>query len=123
MMATVAVTIAGRSYRVACGEGEEGHLQELGRHVDATLADLRKGFGEVGDNRLVIMTAITVADELFETRRRLAEAETKLAGFAATRSEGEAMRDALALEVAGSLDSASARLEQLAQTLNEAGKN
>ncbi len=121
-MATVAVTIAGRSYRMACGEGEEAHLQELGRHVDAALAGLRKGFGEVGDNRLVIMTAITVADELFDTRRRLAEAEEKLAGFAATRSEGEAMRDALALEVAGSLDAASGRLERLAQTLNEAGK-
>ena len=122
MMATVAVTIAGRSYRMACGEGEEAHLQDLGRHVDAALAGLRKGFGEVGDTRLVIMTAITVADELFETRRRLAEAEEKLAGFAATRSEGEAMRDALANEIAGSLDTASARLERLAQTLNEAGK-
>ena len=121
-MATVAVTIAGRSYRMACGEGEEARLQELGRHVDAALAGLRKGFGEVGDNRLVIMTAITVADELFDTRRRLAEAEEKLAGFATTRSEGEAIRDALALEVADSLDTASARLERLAQTLNEAGK-
>ena len=122
-MATVAVTIAGRSYRMSCGEGEEAHLQQLGRHVDTTLAGLRKGFGEIGDNRLVIMTAITVADELFETRRRLAEAEERLAGFATSRSEGETMRDTLAAEIAGSLDSASARLERLAQTLNEAGKS
>ena len=122
-MATVAVTIAGRSYRMSCGEGEEAHLQELGRHVDAALAGLRKGFGEIGDNRLVIMTAITVADELFETRRRLAEAEERLAGFATSRSEGEAMRDALAVEIAGSLDAASVRLERLAQTLNETGRS
>ena len=121
-MATVAVTIAGRAYRMSCGEGEEAHLQDLGRHVDTTLAGLRKGFGEVGDTRLVIMTAITVADELFETLRRLAEAEQKLAGFNATRSEGEAMRDALAIEIAGSLEAASVRLERLAQTLNETGK-
>ena len=121
-MATVAVTIAGRAYRMSCGEGEEAPLQDLGRHVDTTLAGLRKGFGEVGDTRLVIMTAITVADELFETRRRLAEAEQKLAGFNATRSEGEAMRDALAIEIAGSLEAASVRLERLAQTLNETGK-
>ena len=121
-MATVAVTIAGRAYRMSCGEGEEAHLQDLGRHVDTTLAGLRKGFGEVGDTRLVIMTAITVADELFETRRRLAEAAQKLAGFTATRAEGEAMRDALAIEIAGSLEAASVRLERLAQTLNETGK-
>ena len=108
-MATVAVTIAGRAYRMSCGEGEEAHLQALGRHVDATLADLRKGFGEVGDNRLVVMTAISVADELFDARRRIGELEGKVAAFSATRSESEAMRDALAAEIAGSLDAASAR--------------
>lgn len=121
-MATVGVTIAGRTYRMACGEGEEGHLQELARHVDATLAGLRKGFGEIGDTRLVIMTAITVADELFEARRRAAELEARLAELAESRSEGEALRDALALDIAGALDAASTRLERLAQHLNEAGK-
>ncbi|MCX8254006.1 Cell division protein ZapA [Beijerinckiaceae bacterium RH AL1] len=121
-MATVGVTIAGRTYRMACGEGEEGHLQELARHVDATLAGLRKGFGEIGDTRLVIMTAITVADELFEARRRAAEVEARLAELSESRSEGEALRDALALDVAGALDAASTRLERLAQHLNEAGK-
>ena len=121
-MGTVGVTIAGRTYRMACGEGEEGHLQELAAHVDTTLASLRKGFGEIGDARLVIMTAITVADELFETRRRAAALETRLAELAATRSEGEAMREALAVDVAGALDGAAARLERLAQHLNEAGK-
>jgi cell division protein ZapA len=121
-MATVGVTIAGRTYRMACGEGEEGHLQELARHVDTTLAGLRKGFGEIGDTRLVIMTAITVADELFEARRRAAELEARLAELTESRSEGEALRDALALDVAGALDAASTRLERLAQHLNEAGK-
>ena len=121
-MATVGVTIAGRTYRMACGEGEEGHLQELARHVDTTLADLRKGFGEIGDTRLVIMTAITMADELFETRRRAAELEARLAELATTRSESETMREALAADVAGALDAASARLERLAQHMNEAGK-
>ena len=47
MWQTVAVTIAGRVYRMACGEGEEAHLQSLARHVDATLTDLRQGFGEI----------------------------------------------------------------------------
>ena len=121
-MATVGVTIAGRTYRMACGEGEEGHLQELARHVDATLASLRKGFGEIGDNRLVIMTAITVCDELFEARRRVAELEGRLADVAATSAQGEAMRDALATDVAGALDAASERLERIAQRLNETGR-
>ena len=121
-MTTVAVTIAGRSYRMACGEGEEAHLQQLARHVDQTLAGLRKGFGEIGDARLVIMTAITVADELFEAKRRIDELEAAVAEHNASRSEREAMRDALATEVAASLDVASERIERIAHHLNEAGK-
>ena len=122
-MATVGVTIAGRTYRMACGEGEEGHLQDLARHVDGTLATLRTVFGEVGDNRLVIMTAITVADELSEAKRKLAAAEEQLASLSATQSEGDAMRDDLAAEIAGSLDAASERIERIAQALNEAGRS
>ena len=121
-MATVGVTIAGRTYRMACGEGEEGHLQELARHVDTTLAGLKKGFGEIGDTRLVIMTAITVSDELFEARRRIAELEDRLADVAATSSQSEAMRDELAADVVGALDAASERLERLSQRLNETGR-
>ncbi len=116
------MVIAGRTYRMACGEGEEGHLQDLARHVDVTLATLRKGFGEIGDTRLVIMTAITVADELSEAKRRIAILEETLAGLARTTSEGEAMRDALASDVAVALDAASARLERVARDLNGAGK-
>ena len=121
-MATVAVVIAGRTYRMACGEGEEGHLQELARHVDSTLAGLRKGFGEIGDNRLVIMTAITVADELSESKKRVSQLEEELAGLGALRAESEAVREAFAADVAVGLDAASERLERLAQQLNEAGK-
>ena len=121
-MTTVAVTIAGRSYRMACGEGEEAHLQQLARHVDQTLAGLRKGFGEIGDARLVIMTAITVADELFEAKRRIGELEALLADYRASRSDSETARDALAAEMAASLDAASDRIERIAQHLNEAGK-
>lgn len=121
-MATVAVTIAGRSYRMACADGEEAHLQELADHVDSTLARLRKGFGEVGDQRLVIMTAITVADELSEARSRIAALERDVAELGALRGRIDAEREAIAAEVATSLDAASARIERIAQSLREAGR-
>ncbi len=123
MATTVAVMIAGRAYRMACDEGEEAHLQELGRHVDQTLAKLRKSFGEIGDNRLVIMTAITVADELAEAKKRIGELESQLAAYAATRFAAEAAREALAEEIAISLDAASSRVERIVQGLrNAAGR-
>ena len=121
-MATVGVTIAGRVYRMACGEGEEAHLQALARHVDATLASLRKGFGEIGDQRLVVMTAITVADELSEAKARIAALEAELSGLRITESESVSLRDALAVEIASSLDEAAERIERVAQELNGAGR-
>lgn len=122
-MATVAVTIAGRVYRMACGEGEEAHLQALARHVDATLATLRGSFGEIGDQRLVVMTAITVADELSEAKARIAALEAELGGLRTTESEGVALRDALAEEIAQSLNGAAQRIERVAQELNGAGRD
>ncbi len=121
-MTTVAVVIAGRSYRMACGEGEEGHLQLLARHVEQTLAKLRKGFGEIGDQRLTVMTAITIADELHDARARIAALEADLADLRATREEGDGLREALAGEVAGALDAASERIERIAGHLTQAGK-
>lgn len=121
-MATVSVTIAGRAYRMACGEGEEAHLQALARHVDQTLAGLRKNFGEIGDNRLVIMTAITVADELAEAKRRIAELEHQLAAHTATRFAADTMRHSLVEEIAVSLDAAADRVERIARGMKDAAR-
>ena len=50
-MAQLAVTIAGKVYRVACDEGEEAHLGDLAQLVDAKIAGMRPRFGEIGDQR------------------------------------------------------------------------
>lgn len=60
-MPEITVTIAGRPYRMACGEGEEQHLAELAADFDRRITALKQHFGEVGDNRLLIMAALTVA--------------------------------------------------------------
>ena len=77
-MAQVIVTIAGRTYRMNCEDGQEGHLQRLAREVDDRMAGLRGSFGEIGDQRLVVMTALTVADELDTARSRIASLEEAL---------------------------------------------
>jgi cell division protein ZapA len=59
MMAELAIMIDGRVYRVACDEGEEVRLGDLAQLVDAKISALRQRFGEIGDQRLVIMAAIT----------------------------------------------------------------
>ncbi len=80
-MTQVSVTIAGHAYRMACAEGEEAHLQGLARQIDERIEMLRRNFGEIGDQRLVIMAAITVADELAEARHQISALEAEINGL------------------------------------------
>ena len=73
-MAHVSVTIDSRKYRLACNEGEEARLEQLASMVDRKIAELRRTFGEIGDQRLVVMAALTIADNLTEAQDKI-EAE------------------------------------------------
>jgi cell division protein ZapA len=69
-MPEVTVDVAGRSYRLGCGEGEEEHLSGLGAMLDTDARGLLRQFGQMSEGRLLMMTALMIAD-------RLAEAEDK----------------------------------------------
>ena len=81
VMAQVNVTINGRQFRMACEDGQEGHLIELARDLDMRISGLRGKFGEIGDTRLTVMAALTVADELAEAGHRLKRLEEELAAL------------------------------------------
>ena len=76
-MAQVSVTIAGRAFRMACEDGQEDHLTGLAATLDQRIADMRQAFGEIGDQRLVVMAALSVADEAVEAQQRLTELEAQ----------------------------------------------
>ena len=69
-MAQVTVTLNGRTYRLRCADGEEERLHRLVDHVRAKLADLTTQFGQIGNERLMLMTAILVTDELFDAKEK-----------------------------------------------------
>jgi len=70
-MAEVTITLNGRTYRLECGDGEEEHLLSLSDMVGERLDGLKKQFGQVGDDRLLLMTALMIADELSETNQKI----------------------------------------------------
>ena len=108
-MAHVQVTIAGRSYRMACGEGEEKHLEALAAAFDARISEMRGAFGEIGDMRLHVMAAIMTADELAETRRRVEALEGEVAAMRALASAGVERSERTERQVAQVLNRASER--------------
>ena len=79
-MAHVSVIIDGKTYRMACKDGQEDHLRGLGQKMDEAIQTLKEGFGDVGDQRLAIMAGIMMADQLSEHEQQVkgleAEVET-----------------------------------------------
>ncbi|MGH6797456.1 MAG: cell division protein ZapA [Roseiarcus sp.] len=122
-MSQVAMTIAGKVYRVACDEGEEAHLGELARVVDGKIAGMREKFGEMGDQRLTVMAAVTLADELFEANRRVSDLETELSELKRVAATALSGREAWVDRVAVSLDDAATRVETVTQVLNGASRD
>jgi cell division protein ZapA len=115
------VTIDGRSYRMACGEGEEAHLAELAATLDGRIGEMRKSFGEIGDMRLQVMAALTIADELAELRGRLAGLEAEVATLRAAAEAAERGRTDDADRAAAGIGRAAERIGKLAEALGGAG--
>ena len=120
-MATVSVTIAGRVYRMACAEGEEAHLEGLAQVVDAKINELRGAFGEIGDQRLTVMSAVTFADERSELLRRIDRLEAEVATLKQSTDAVETLQDDWAREVARALDEMAGRIERVTHMLNGRG--
>ena len=74
-MPQVVVTIDDKTYRMACDEGQEAHLEGLAARFDEDLKGLREAFGAIGDQRLTVMTGIMVMDRLHDAEAKLAEGE------------------------------------------------
>ena len=117
-MAHVSVTINGRQYRMACEDGQENHLIWLAGDLDRRIGQLRAQFGEIGDMRLTMMAALTVADELVEAGKRLRRLEDEMAALQDARAVATERAQATQAAVAAALNSAAERIERVIKGLN-----
>ena len=67
-MAQVDVSVNGQSYRIACEDGQEERLVDLATMVDEKDLELVNQIGQVGSNRLLVMAALIIADELVDLK-------------------------------------------------------
>lgn len=121
-MAQINVTINGRSFRMACDDGEEDRLLGLAERFDGWINELRGAFGEIGDQRLTVMAGIMATDQLVELEKKVARLEEELA---TARDAGNAARDTLDLreaETASAIATAAEKIEVLAESLTRSLK-
>jgi cell division protein ZapA len=118
-MTQVSVTINGRQFRMACEDGQEDHLMNLARDLDSRIEGLRSKFGEIGDTRLTVMAALTIADALAETNQRIKKLEDDIAAIQGTRVEAADRAKDSQEAVAAALNAAAERIETITKKLNQ----
>ena len=121
-MAQVPITIAGRTYRMACAEGEEAHLEGLAAELEGRISELRGAFGEIGDQRLIVMAALAFADERFEALKKIKALEAQTQELQAANATVEQTVGHWAVAATAAIEAAAARIEQTVQTINGAGQ-
>lgn len=78
-MGQTVLTINGRTYRIGCGDGEETRLRQVAEYLDMRASGVREKFGDIGDDRILMMAAIQIADELWDVREKMAELSNLIA--------------------------------------------
>lgn len=111
-MPLVNVMVNHRAYTIACDDGEEDHLRELAAHVDSKVRELLETVGQVGDQRLMLMAALLIADECYEAKQRLELGRKELGELAGSH-------DAISEQLAKSEEVAADALEAAAKRTRE----
>ena len=112
-MGQISVTLNGRTCRLECGEGEEAHLIELAEYLGTHVEDMKRKFGQIGDDRLILMASLVVLDELWELRRQMAQMKIGMAEARRDKSVADESARALQSDLAGRVSSVAQRLELL----------
>ena len=122
-MPEVSIEVAGRSYRVGCGEGEEVHLVRLAELVDTEATKLARKLGQMPEGRLMLMCALMMADQISDAEAAKEAAERKAANaekLAEARQSAEVFGADREAQVSKSLDALAVRIETLASRVEEA---
>ncbi|MDP1555940.1 MAG: cell division protein ZapA [Hyphomonas sp.] len=99
-MAKADITLRGRSFSIACAPGQEMRVQRLADQLDARVSQIADSVGDIGDERLLLITALALLDELDSARRGVP-----------ARPDTEARAVDLLLAMAGRVEALAARLE------------
>ena len=77
-MANVNIKFNGKEFLLSCDDGQEEHLEELLIQINQKFNDLKNNLGNLGENKLLLITAVKVMDEYHETKKRVEEKKKEL---------------------------------------------
>ena len=77
-MANVNIKFNGKDFLLSCDDGQEEHLEELLIHINQKFHDLKNDLGNIGENKLLLITSVQIMDEYFETKKKVEHKKTEL---------------------------------------------
>ena len=77
-MANVNIKFNGKEFLLSCEDGQEEHLEELSIHLNNKFNDLKNSLGNIGENKLLLISSIKVMDEYFETKKKIEEQKNQI---------------------------------------------
>jgi len=77
-MANVNIKFNGKEFLLSCDNGQEEHLEELLTHINEKFNNLKNDLGNIGENKLLLITSVQIMDEYFETKKKIEQKKTEL---------------------------------------------
>ena len=77
-MANVSIKFNNKEFLLSCEDGQEEHLEELLIHINQKFNDLKNNLGNLGENKLLLITAVKVMDEYYETKKKVNQKKNEL---------------------------------------------
>ncbi len=77
-MANVNIKFNGKEFLLSCENGQEEHLKELSIYLNEKFNNLKSSLGNIGENKLLLITSITIMDEYFETKKKIDQKKEEL---------------------------------------------
>ena len=77
-MANVSIKFNGKEFLLSCDDGQEEHLEELLIHINQKFNELKNNLGNLGENKLLLITAVKVMDEYHETKKKIEQQKIEL---------------------------------------------
>ena len=77
-MANVNIKFNGKEFLLSCDDGQEEHLEELLTYINEKFSNLKNDLGNIGENKLLLITSVQIMDEYFETKKKVEQKKTEL---------------------------------------------
>ena len=90
-MANVNIRFNGKDFLLSCDDGQEEHLEELLTHINEKFNHLKNELGNIGENKLLLITSVKIMDEYFETKKKVDQKKNELKNLSEKFKEPKAL--------------------------------